>query len=212
MPKEIVRSEGNYFSEWQRQADLFIKHGYHKALGLSEQEYKRSLPNLSPKKESPLQFVIPVIAETRIPLGIILKLTGFETSSVPLKDVKDWEEGGFLSPKTPYVAWLSDGTKRLNQRVSKAQKDIAKSEGERGGTIFEAVALYVANPDFAHPIIEKHKRYWLTIPGSRVYPEEQPLVACFFVDGKVRLSSFWATNFPREAPNFGILTAQRIQS
>ena len=151
--------------DWQRQADKLaglyaeeLKFGTHEA-------YIASLPKFEPQPEQfKRRFDIPVIVETRVPLKRMLKLAGIVTY-FDVDSIKDWDEGEFKTPSTPYTAWVNDGTSNLNKSV-KAVRESLKSD-ERGANIYEVIVLYLRDPK----ILNHH---YLDVPGSRVDSDDAP--------------------------------------
>ena len=180
--------------EWNRQsqnlAALFVKE-----LGLTNEQYIASLPKfeLQPK-EYKGRLDIPVIVETRVPLEKMLKLVGINKYfNVGL--IKEWEKDKFETPKTPYTTWLNDSSINLNKSVDTVRKGL-KSD-ERGGTVFDGIALYLRDPK----ILEHH---FLDLPGSQVVSGRAPYLNRW--NEQPRLNHFWTAH---ASPNGGSVVAGR---
>ncbi len=151
--------------EWQRQANRFIELGFHTELNLTKDDYLNSLPKFeSQPREFKGRLDIPVIVETRISLRRMLDLIGI-AQYFGADLVKDWEKGQFETPKMPYSTWLNDGSINLKKSVGEVRK--ALKSDERGGTIFDGIALYLKDPK----ILEHH---FLDLPGSQVDSDYAP--------------------------------------
>jgi len=145
--------------EWQIQAEKYIGLGFHKELGMSEAEYKSSLPQFESQPEAYIgRFDIPLLVETRIPAERQAELAGI---SVYYSYSRDWEGDpeGYKTPTVPYTTWVQDGTKNLNKSVGKVRDNLVVDE--RGGTEFDGIALYIKDPE----ILEDHA---LDLPGTSV--------------------------------------------
>jgi len=149
--------------QWQAQAsrlaDLFAS-----PLGRSRDEYMEGLPRFS---EQPYgcrgRFEIQLLVQTptrKLDLVRMLALTGV-TNYLEPKNVKDWQEdsGKFRTPDAPYVTWVNDGSKNLNRSVQDVRNNLASDE--RGGTVFDGLALFIQKPNIL-------KAQYLDLPGSQV--------------------------------------------
>lgn len=178
--KQAKSPENSLEEEWQRQASKLAGF-FAEELGKTKEEYIASLPNFETQPEEwKGRFDIPVIVETRVPLGKMLKKAGIEVY-FDTNSVKDWEKNGFETPDTPYATWLNDGKVNLKKSVD-AVRRVLKSD-ERAGTVFDGLALYLRNPE----ILNDH---YLDFPGSQVDSDyapcfsrwgERPLLNCSFV-------------------------------
>lgn len=148
---------------WLRQvgilADLFAGQ-----LGQSKDQYMDSLPKFGP---SPIDYEVkfgpPVIVQ--VPQGKLTFAKMLEiqvvTNYLPnLKDLKDWQKDPqkFKTPNRPYVTYLHDGSRNLNR----SPRDVRLSliSDERGGTVFDGLALLAQNPGIL-------KHHYLDLPGSQ---------------------------------------------
>lgn len=191
------RQELNLEAEWSRQTKRFIDLGFHKELGLSEQEYLDSLPRFGPQPENfKGRFDIPVVVETSIPVKRQCELAGIEYFLAGL-EVIDWTDDpkGYRTPDRPYITWLQDGEKNLNRAVEAVRKELAKDE--RGGTVIDGVAVCIAHPQ----VLREH---FLDLPGTRVGSVFAPyLILCF---GGPELHCFWVVDVH---PGFGSASCGR---
>lgn len=166
MTEDVPKAEGNLSkeatfdlkAEWNKQAQNLARL-FAKELGLTEEEYIATLPKFEPQPEEYKgRLDIPVIVETRVPLKRMLELAGIITG-FDANLIKDWEEGNFNTPEKPYTTWLNDGSANLNKSVADVRA--ALRDDERGGTVFDAVALYLKDPK----ILDHH---FPGLPGSQV--------------------------------------------
>lgn len=170
LPKEkLSTSENNLEAEWLKQAKKYIKLGFHKELDLSKEDYLNSLPKFEPQPENfKGRFDIPLIVETRIPIKRQCELVGIDYSLGSLPCV-DWsgDTKDYKTPKKPYVTWMQDGTKNLDKSVEGVREEF--TEDERGATVFDGLALYIARPK----ILEHH---FIDLPGTKVGPRYAPFL------------------------------------
>ena len=157
---KIKTSEKLYLeAEWQSQAQKMAKL-FAKDLGLTKEQYLAYLPRFEPQPEQYKgRFDIPVIVETRIPLKRVIKEADIYICLDP-SSIIDWKKSGFTTGKQPYTAWLNDGRSNLGESVDAVRNSLKFDE--RGGTVFEGIALYLRNPR----IIDDH---FLAFPGSQVF-------------------------------------------
>ena len=185
----------NLEAEWKRQAEN-LAHFFTKELKPTPQEYIAGLPKFGPQPETFRgRFDIPVIVETRILLPRMLELAGI-ACNFDSKEVKDWSEGKFATPNKPYITWLQDGTQNLNRSVRAVRKGFALDE--RGGTVFDGIALYLRDPKIL-------KHHYLDLPGSDVGPGSAPCLGLCY--GRPGLRLFWVG---RVLPFFRSVSCGRI--
>lgn len=157
-PREKGRSEIYIVEDLKKQSRKLARL-FAKELGLSREEYFESLPIFEPQPEAfQGKFDIPVIVETRVPLGRMLEIVKIN-AFFNIGEIEDWKDGGSKIAKCPYIAWLKDGGGNLDVSVRNVRKNLASDE--RGGTIHDGLALYLRNP-----IILEH--HFLDFPGSQV--------------------------------------------
>lgn len=98
-------NEATLESEWQKQADGLINHGFHRALRLNNEDYINSLPKFDVQAEEYKgRFDIPLLVDPRIiPLRYMISLLGINRgrASSHVDYVFDWGGDEFKSPKTP---------------------------------------------------------------------------------------------------------------
>ncbi|MBI4096596.1 MAG: hypothetical protein HY425_02655 [Candidatus Levybacteria bacterium] len=154
--------------EWRRRANRFIELGFHKELivngnkvELTVQEYLRSLPKFEPQpKEFKGRLDTPLLVETRVPIERQAQLAGINYLLKEL-DKKDWPEDQkqYKTPDVPYSTWTDEGARFMNRKIMDVRQELAPDE--RGGTEWDAVALYIANPNIL-------KKRFLDLPGTAV--------------------------------------------
>lgn len=149
--------------EWLRQAQKYLKLGFHKELrGLSEQEYLDSLPKFGPQPENfKGRFDIPVIVETRISVERQCELARIDSRLGALPRV-DWTNNSkdYKTLNGPYIIWMQDGAKNLRKKVEIVREELAKDE--RGATIFDGIALYLAE---SRTLLRDH---FIELPGIKI--------------------------------------------
>lgn len=140
------------------QIDTYIHLGFHTVLGLSEEEYRASFPNLFPQPQEYKGFFdIPIWVDPRIPLETIYNRVGIQDwiNYDPQMYVENPEPGNqFMTPNrpikiinttdvpdTPYAAWSSDGRRFESQSVPSARRQFRNDEV--GSPLVEVVALYL---------------------------------------------------------------------
>jgi len=168
-------------AEWTRQAQnpakLFAKELKFK----THDDYIATLPKFEPQPEEYRRRLdIPVIVETRIPLKRMLELAGID-SNFDVDSIGDWEKDNFKTPEEPYTTYLNDGTNNLDRSTDAVRTSLRNDE--RGGTIFDGIALYLKDPEIL-------KNHYLNLPGSRVGSNCAPWL------------SRWSVRRPKVAPLF----------
>ncbi len=157
-------SKADLASFWHVQARKLASL-YAPSLGLSEKEYIASLPDFDPQSDAfQGRFDIPLIVETRLPLSRYLKLAQIECN-YNVWNISDWSRSKFQTPRSPYTAWVNDGTVNATRSVDNVR--LTLWDDERGVTIFEGVALYLSNPALL-------ALGTLDFPGSQTHPEGAP--------------------------------------
>lgn len=155
-------------AEWQRQAQNLANLFAEELKFETPEAYIATLPKFEAQKENwKGRFDIPVIVERRVPLKRMLELSGIAVPYLDVDLIKDWEKGQFKTPETPYSAWLSDGYSNLGKSVDMVRKSLQADE--RGGNIYDVIALCLSNPK----ILDYH---YLDIPGSQVDSDSAPFL------------------------------------
>jgi hypothetical protein len=173
-PLSLNLPEGLPFGiELTRQKERLVSLGFHKRLKLTEQEYRDSLPKFTSQPEAFRgRMDIPVLVDPRISLKTQYKLMGLRYGFDKTVKVKDWENDpkGYRTPKSPYVVWL-----RLDGESPRKIRETLASD-ERGGTVLDCAAFYVA-----HPEILGAKE--IMLPGTTVdYSEAKPSITARIVE------------------------------
>lgn len=148
-------------AERTRQAQRYVELGFHRELGLTEQKYIASLPKFEPQpKEFKGRLDTPLLVETRVPIERQAKLADIDYFLRGL-DKKDWTDDpqGYKTPNIPYATWIDEGKRFMNRKVEDVRNELASFE--RGGTEFDAVALYIAKPQIL-------QTRFLDLPGTTV--------------------------------------------
>lgn len=185
-------------TEWSKQAALLAEL-FASELDMSRDEYTESLPRFYPQPEaykgkldSPL--IVPVHPE----LGIdrTVRIAGI-TPYYDADGTKDWKDRrhGFTTPQVSYTTWVDDGSRSLGMSVDAVRKNLAIDE--RGGTVFDGLALYLKNPDIL-------KQYYLDLPGSQTGSDDAPDLRLWY--GKPLLDVYWTDG---AFPDFGSVRAGR---
>lgn len=137
--------------ELKRQAKRYVELGYHKELGLTEQEYLESLPKFFTQPERYKgRFDTPLLVETRIPatrLADLSELGDPSFSGVRDLDLSDWEGDPqrFRTPNKPYTTWLNNSELNVKKSIDMIRSNL--KEDERMTTIFDGIALYTSQPE-----------------------------------------------------------------
>lgn len=191
-------------AEWQRQANRFVELGFHKELivdgrrvELTVQEYLKSLPRFeSQPKEFRGRLNTPLLVETRIPIEKQMKLARIRYFLEALNK-GDWSEDpqGYETPKLPYTTWTDEGARFMGRKVEDVRRELVPDE--RGGTEFDAVALYIAKPDVL-------KTRSLDLPGTAVGSDDAAYLALWY--GQPELDYDFVGN---ASPAFGSLVCGR---
>lgn len=146
-------------AEWANQTQRYIELGFHREIGLSAEDYLSSLPKFEPQPKSFTgRFDIPILVETRIAPQRQAELAGL-SYRLGNFNICDWEKdpGKYKTPDAPYVAWVQDGKKNVKKSVRYIRKTFETDE--RGATIYDGIALWIAYPS----ILSDH---FIDLPGT----------------------------------------------
>lgn len=158
--------------EWMRQANR-LAGLFARQLNKTKKEYIDELPKFTSQPERfRRRLDTRVIVEARIPIGRQLELAGISCKLNGLVIGQHWRKDprGYITPYSPYVTWTDKGVRSIGKKVMDVRDELA--DFERGGTVFDGVAVYIAFPD----ILE---RQFLDLPGSSIAPGE--LAGCLIL-------------------------------
>ncbi len=171
----------------------------HKSLRISAGKFKDQIMSLVYEQPEVFRgrFDIPVVVFGQISPKDQAKLAGLNYYLGGL-DMSDWEYDpqGYKTPKTSYMTWMQDGTVNLKKSVETVRKAFA--EDERGATIHDGIALYIANPDIL-------KDHFIDLPGKKVGADGAPCLVVW--DGGPRLDYRWVGG---AGPGFGSASCGRV--
>lgn len=143
-------------SERDRQAHLLAKL-FSIELGYpSEEDYIESLPQFPIADNNTLErFNLGIIVETRVPWERQAEILNirvndelhWRASAKGEVEVKDWQEDPFRfeTPEEPYVALMPSPTSPNPTKPIDTRRSLEADE--RGGTIYDGIALYIAHPE-----------------------------------------------------------------
>lgn len=167
---------------------------------MGAEDYLDSLPKFKPQPEAYKgRFDTPLLVETRIGIDRQYELAGVTNYlKEPGLDVQDWPQDpkGYKTPESPYTTWANDPAKNRNRKVAEVRKKL--KEDERGGTRFDGLALYIANP-------KKLNEVYIDLPGDRVESGSAPDLYLF--QGGPYLSYRWVGY---AGPEWGSLVCGRV--
>ena len=135
-------------AEWDRLADIYVRSRFPGELGLSDSEYRASLPKFSPQPVGYSgRFDVPLIVETRISWKRQAVLSGISLSGTSLRvDYAPADEAP-PEPTTPYCAWVADWGQGYADRVAPGDVRASLATDEVGGSMRELVAMILAHPE-----------------------------------------------------------------
>ena len=180
---KITAEIPRYFSNLEMQSmDLAAR--FAGKLGLSEEEYIRTLPKFGQKprtKNFNGELVIPavpVLVDPRVEWDDLLtSITALDKDKKPravkprvqdhrvinamfdLKELEDWKEGGRRTSSEPYATWL-----KVLPDTSAEEIRANLGRNERVATVRDTIALYHQQPQILN-------RFYLIIPGSQIGPD-----------------------------------------
>lgn len=134
---------------WQLQINRLIKLGYPTTLGLSEFEYRASIPQFQPQPEKfKGRFDILLLVDPRVSLK--RQLSKQQVSFPEHDQFSDYED--LVIPDQPYQLWAQGGSRFRKLSPQDARSRFA--EDERGLSLIEGLALFREHPDIllSHPI------------------------------------------------------------
>lgn len=186
LPEKIdsVSKDLDLQAEWQRQANRYVEFKYHTELGMTPEEYLETLPKFAVQPEAfKGRFDTPLLVETRIGIYRQYELAGFRDMLKGfVLDVQNWpnDPKNYKTPENPYTAWVNDPAINRNRKVTDVRETLA--EDERGGTRFDGIALYIANP-------KKLEEIFIDLPGDLVGSDGAPGLS--ISQGKPILYCYW---------------------
>lgn len=175
--------------EWQRQSQNFLKLGFHVETGYEDtdegkQAYLETLPKFKPQPKSfKGRFDFPLLVETKISTDRQYELAGFKDFLKGfVLDIQNWpnDPKNYKTPENPYTTWVNDPAINRNKKVTDVRETLA--EDERGGTRFDGIALYIANP-------KKLEEIFIDLPGDLVGSDGAPGLS--ISQGKPILYCYW---------------------
>lgn len=204
-PAKPIRSEApvatelNLVIEWQNQVNRYIRLGYHRELGMTAEEYRDSLPKFKSQPEAYKgRLDTPLLVETRIGIDRQFELAVFVNwlKQAGL-DAQNWPQDpkGYTTPEAPYTTWANDPAENRNRKVEDVRKSL--QEDERGGTRFDCLAFYLANP-------AKLIEVYIDLPGDSVGSGSAP--GLYSYRGQPAVYWHWVTY---AGPQWGSLVCGR---
>ena len=185
-------------AESLEQGQIYVSLGFHTELGLTEEEYLESLPKFEEQPENFRgRFNIPVIVETRISPQRQAELAKLNYYIGGLS-VTDWDKDPekYKTPDKPYATWMQDGKQNLNKSVENVRKAFARDE--RGATIYDGTALFIARPEIL-------KDHYIDLPGTQVGSGSAPCLDLWH--GGPMVSDYFVG---RAGPRFGSASCGRV--
>lgn len=158
----------------QRLVDL----EFHTLLGVSEGEYRASIPAILPQPEAYRgRFDVPVVVDPRIDLKAQLAAVGVREYVNTFNVVNTVD-----APVSPYIMWTHDGQNYRGQLVHRVLNQLALDEVP--ATLQEVTALYLQDPKLFedYGIIAAGSRYEdVSVPFLRT-SNDTPRVDVILVD------------------------------
>lgn len=174
-------------AEIERQAERYLKLGFHKHknITMSEGKFKDLVMGLvAPQPEGfKGRLDTPVAVFGQIPIKDQCRLAGIDYFLTGL-NARDWPDDPqkYRTPQTAYFMWTDEGARFMNRKIQDVRQELALDE--RGGTEFDGVVLYIAKPK----VLQKR---FLDLPGTSVESASasyldwwhgRPRLYCNFVD------------------------------
>lgn len=160
-PKYSLENEGKdkKISIKENQVNSLVKFGFHKLLGISLDEYKESIPEISIQpKEYNNHFDIPLVVDPRVPISEQLEISGIKART-NIENIINVTE----VPNKPYTIWTHDARRYRHLTVEEACRKF--SNDEVGSPLIEVIALYMQYPRI-------FKDFGIDAAGSRVDSRE----------------------------------------
>ncbi|WGY00362.1 hypothetical protein QI633_17670 [Nocardioides sp. QY071] len=136
----------------QRHAcDAYVALGFAAELGMSEADYRASLPSIAPPPPALRgRLDVPVLVETRIPWRRQAELARIRFSyGVRTSEAVDIDEGARPPHRHPYVTWCNDWGRRFPLAIAPQDARSRLGADEIGGNIEELVAIEILYPAFS---------------------------------------------------------------
>jgi hypothetical protein len=136
--KPILSPKDQWMNQAFRLAPVFAE-----KLRMTTREYVATLPKPESLPKNFREFGNLTIVETRFSLKDMFKILRMPAHIGLFQKIMDSENGGFETPKKPYIIWTDDGLKCLG----KSAEDIRHSltPDRRAATIYEGLSIYVKN-------------------------------------------------------------------
>ena len=126
---------------WEVQIRALIHKGIPQELGMTEQQYRDSLPRLTlPPEGAQGRFPLPLLVEPR---ALKNQIRGFDDDFSPGE--MDTIVNKVETPQVPYLVWGNDGSSTSRYSIEQAMETFAQRGDERGLTYAELLALYRAD-------------------------------------------------------------------
>lgn len=164
----------------RRQIERYIQLGFHKALDMSEEEYRSSFSfsHLLLQPDSyRRRFDIFLTVDPRIPVVEQFERAGVHEHK---PDILASSDTVLVSSK-PYIAWVQTGRRYFGTKIQEAIKNFR--EIETGSPLIELAALFIQNPDILYPPINNG------IAASAFEKDYVPLLE--FAYGRTMVRNVW---------------------
>lgn len=132
-----------------RTTNAYVEAGFPSRLGMSTDDYLRSLPGLPAQPEEYAgRFDIPLLVDPRISWQEQAEMLGVRVSNHSRRFSYEPTDPDAI-PEDPYVAWFHGWSTRFPEPVSSIEARVSLAEDELGATPFELLAMNAALPDLA---------------------------------------------------------------
>lgn len=143
--RAILSPEERAKRAWKDQADRLVLLGYPKALGMTEEAYRKSLPPFTEQRAAEKDGAIPLLVDPRVTIPEQLRLLSVENDladeiPIPQQETTLTNTLGIATPSSPYQIWVQDGSTYTGQPP-------ALPADERFLTLKEGLALLRERPD-----------------------------------------------------------------
>lgn len=150
---------------WTIQIENLIKHKYHEALGITEEEYRSTIPEFtSPPPEFVGRFYTTLLIDPCLDLETQLRLMGIENDFDEEDTTLIENAKNVVTPNTPYQIWIQFEDRHKGKTADQLLYHLPKDE--RGLTAVEGIAFYREHRDLFTKNKAPGARFSIGLAGS----------------------------------------------
>lgn len=179
---------------WEVQIRALVHEGIPQELGMTEQQYRASLPKLIlPEADIRGRFPLPLLVEPRL---LKKQTRGFDDDFDRGEMDSIVNRPGIKTPSVPYLVWANDGSTTSRFSIEQAMETFAQRGQERGLTYAELLALYRADTGlfFRNRTNLNNMGFDICSASSTAFNGDAPTIYHNYFDGYTNTTS-WQEEF-----------------